>query len=75
MGHEEIYSRDENGKFTVKAEATGHGWRTADLGGLILTTAGHAIRRQSFGSNGNDLKKKRWAFNPAFRRSPEPVLR
>jgi len=75
MDHVEIYSRDQSGNFTVKAQATDEGWKIADLGGLMLTSPGHDIWRQSFGPDENDPEKKGWTFNLAFRRSPEPVMR
>jgi len=75
LDHMEIYSRDQSGNFTVKAEASDQGWKIADLGGLMLTSPGHDVWKQSFGPDETDPEKKRWTFNLAFRRSPEPVMR
>jgi hypothetical protein len=75
LDHVEIYSRDQSGNFTVKAEASEQGWKIADLGGLVLTTPGHEVWRQSFGPDENDPEKKHWTLDLAFRRFPEPVRR
>ena len=41
LGEVAIYSRDEQGRFTRKAERKGTGWIIADLGGLVATTPGY----------------------------------
>jgi hypothetical protein len=72
LGEVAIYSRDEQGRFTRKAERKGTDWIIADLNGLVMTTAGYLAWNYALQP---DTAGKRWQFKLAFKRFPEPVRR
>ena len=72
LGEVAIFSRDERGRFTRKAERKGTDWTIADLPGLVLTTPGYEPWTFALQP---DPGEKRWQLNLAFKKFPPPVRR
>jgi hypothetical protein len=68
-----IYTRDAQGRFTHKADASDTGWRIADLGGLVLTAPGHEVWNLMLKPDERD--PMHWTLDVAFKRAPPPVVR
>lgn len=72
LGEMAIYSRDERGNFTRKAERKGTDWVISDLRGVLLNTAGYDPWNFSLTP---DATGKRWQLKLAFKKFPAPVRR
>src|SRR5262245_20918338 len=72
LGEVAIYSRDERGDFTRKAERKGTDWVISDLRGMVLTTAGYDPWNFALSP---DAAGKRWQLKLGFKRFPPPVRR
>ena len=72
LGEMAIYSRDERGNFTRKAERKGTDWVISDLRGVLLNTAGYDPWNFSLTP---DTTGKRWQLKLAFKKFPAPVRR
>lgn len=72
LGEVAIYSRDEQGRFTRKAERKGTDWIIADLRGLVSTTPGYEPWNFALQP---DPSEKRWQLKLAFKKFPPPVRR
>jgi hypothetical protein len=72
LGEVAIYSRDEQGRFTRKAERKGSDWIIADLRGLVATTPGYEPWNFALEA---DPSGKRWQLKLAFKKFPSPVRR
>jgi hypothetical protein len=72
LGEVAIYSRDEQGRFTRKAERKGSDWIIADLRGLVATTPGYEPWNFALEA---DPSGKRWQLKLAFKKFPPPVRR
>jgi hypothetical protein len=70
-----VYTRDAHGAFANKAKHDAGGWTMADLGGLVLTQAGHEPWNFMLQPDPADPSKQRWTLQLAFKRSPAPVRR
>jgi hypothetical protein len=68
-----VYTRDEQGSYSRKAEYDGKSWQMADLGDMRLTTPGYDLRDFAFDrKNGT---RDQWTLSLAFKRFPDPVVR
>jgi len=72
LGEVAIYSRDEQGRFTRKAERKGKDWIIPDLRGLVFTTPGYEPWNFALQA---DPSAKRWQLNLAFKKFPPPLRR
>jgi hypothetical protein len=72
LGEVAIYSRDEQGRFTRKAERKGSDWIIADLRGVVATTPGYEPWNFALEA---DPSEKRWQLRLAFKKFPPPVRR
>jgi len=72
LGELAIYSRDERGNFTRKAERKGTDWVISDLRGMVLTTAGYDPWNFSLSPEPDG---KRWQLKLAFKKFPPPQRR
>jgi hypothetical protein len=70
-----IYTPDAGGRFTRLAAHDASGWQMADLGGMVLTTAGYEPWDFMLQPDESDPTHRRWSLRIAFRRQPEPVRR
>ena len=70
-----IYSAGTDGRFTQQAAHDEHGWRIADLGGMVLTTPGHEAWDFMLQPDPSDPALKHWTLQLAFKRAPPPIRR
>jgi hypothetical protein len=70
-----VYTPDADGRFTRKATHDDDGWTMAELGGLVLTTPGHAPWDFTLAPDPGDPMEGRWTLRLGFRRSPAPIRR
>jgi hypothetical protein len=67
-----LYTRDEQGRFSYRAEQDRDGgWRIRDLGDRRMTTIGYDFTLHAFERQSED----RWSLSVEYTRQPEPVLR
>lgn len=71
----EVYTLDQQGRFSLKASHHGLDWRMADLGGLMLTGPGHEPWEYRLEPMNRDSKPQKWHLNLSFKRAPAPVMR
>lgn len=71
-----VYTADAAGDFTRQAEFDGREWKMADLGGLVLTTPGHAVAEATLRPAPEEASgHARWTLKLTLRRAAEPVRR
>lgn len=68
----QLYTRNPQGYFSVKAERDGDSWKIADLGATRLTTQGYQLTSFAFDRKG---ESDDWTLALAFTRAPAPVVR
>lgn len=71
----DVYSRDAQGRFTVRARRENGGWFLPELKGLMLTKPGHEPWNTMLQPDPGDPSGKRWTLQLAFKRSPPPIRR
>ena len=71
-----VFTPDSNGNFTQRSEYRPDGtWIMPDLGGLIMTTAGHQTWEFALRPDTTDPAGRRWKLDLRFKRASDPVRR
>jgi hypothetical protein len=67
-----LFTPDERGRYTRKAERDGGGWKIADLPSARMTTIGHDVTVLRFAPENDPAE---WTLSLGFIRQPEPLHR